>query len=65
MKASDLILIWQKNPDAELLVSTTQYYEGSYQDAGYKRTGYQIANSFTLDLEENQIKLNGGEEKRI
>lgn len=65
MKASDLILILQNNPDAEILVSTTQYYEWSYQDAGYKRTSYQTATSFTLDLEENQIKLNGGEEKRI
>lgn len=48
MKASDLILILQNNPDA-----------------GYKRTGYQTADSFTVDLEENQIKLNGGKEKRI
>lgn len=65
MKASDLILILQNNPDAEILVSTTEYYERSYQDAGYKRTGYQTADSFTVDLEENQIKLNGGKEKRI
>lgn len=65
MKASDLILILQNNPEAEILVSTTRYYERSHQDAGYERTRYQTVHSFTLDLVENKIKLDGGKEKRI
>ncbi|OTP26944.1 hypothetical protein [Enterococcus mundtii] len=65
MKAKELIPILQLNPEAEVLVSTVDYYENSYQDAGYERGGNQAIESVSLNKRSGIIYLEGGEERRI
>ena len=65
MKAKDLISIFQSNPEAEIIVSTVQYYEKNHYEAGYKRDCYQQAESFTVDLGRNEIQIEGGRERTV
>lgn len=65
MKAKKLISILQNNPDADVVVSTVKYYEKSYFDAGYRRVNVQHINSITVDIEANQIQLDGGKEQKV
>ncbi|PTO38129.1 hypothetical protein [Enterococcus mundtii] len=65
MKAKELIPILQLNPEAEVLVSTVNYYEKSFQDFGYKRGNNQAIESVSLNKRSGIIYLEGGEERRI
>ncbi|GKS56468.1 hypothetical protein [Enterococcus mundtii] len=65
MKAKELIPILQLNPEAEVLVSTVDYYEKSYQDVGYERGSNQEIGCVSLNKKSGIIYLEGGEEKRI
>ncbi|MDY4307201.1 hypothetical protein SNF32_07015 [Enterococcus mundtii] len=65
MKAKELIPILQLNPEAEVLVSTVDYYEKSFQDFGYKRGSNQGIGCVSLNKKSGIIYLEGGEERRI
>lgn len=65
MKAKELIPILQLNPEAEILVSTVDYYEKSFQDFGYKRGSNQEIECVSLNKKTRIIYLEGGEERRI
>lgn len=65
MKAKEIIPILQLNPEAEVLVSTVDYYEKSFQDAGYERGSNQAIESVSLNKRSGIIYLEGGEERRI
>lgn len=65
MKAKEIIPILQLNPEAEVLVSTVDYYEKSFQDAGYERGSNQAVESVSLNKKTGIIYLEGGEERRI
>lgn len=65
MKAKEIIPILQFNPEAEVLVSTVDYYEKTYQDAGYERGINQVIESVSLKKKTGIIYLEGGEERRI
>ena len=60
MKAKELAEILLLTPEAEVEVSTTKYYERSFQDSGYRRTGSQKATDIKLDLEANVVRIDGG-----
>lgn len=60
MKAKELIPILQLNPESEILVSTVNYYEKSFQDFGYKRGGNQAVESVSLNKKTGEIHLEGG-----
>ncbi|HIB1899811.1 TPA: hypothetical protein ACWWDF_002432 [Enterococcus faecium] len=62
MKAKELISIFEKNTDAEILVSTTEYYEGATHFAGYQRGEFQPLKAISFDIEKNSIQLNGARE---
>ncbi|MCA6773590.1 hypothetical protein [Enterococcus mundtii] len=65
MKAKQLIPILQLNPEAEVLVSTVDYYEKCYQDAGYERGSNQEIRCVSLNKKSGIIYLEGGEERSI
>lgn len=60
MKAKELIPILQLNPEADVSVSTVEYYERSFQDAGYKRGESQAVRNVNIDNDNNLIRLEGG-----
>ena len=60
MKAKELIPILQLNPEAEIIVSTVEYYESSFQDVGYKRGESQAVRNVNIDNDNNLIRLEGG-----
>lgn len=65
MKAKELIPILQLNPEAEIIVSTVEYYERSFQDAGYKRGKSQAVRNVNIDNDNNLIRLEGGSEGKV
>ncbi|MDO7880369.1 hypothetical protein [Enterococcus spodopteracolus] len=65
MKAKEIIPILQLNPEAEVLVSTVDYYEKSFQDAGYERGSSQEVLCVSLNKRSGIIYLEGGEERKI
>lgn len=65
MKAKELISLLQNNLDAEVVVSTCDYYERNFQDAGYRRGEKQKIEIFTVDLSSNQVHLGGGRSRKI
>ncbi|MEY8307855.1 hypothetical protein AAK913_14870 [Enterococcus faecium] len=62
MKAKELISIFQQNPDAELLVSITEYYENTTHFSGYQRGEPQPLKAISFHIEKNSIQLNGARE---
>ncbi|ONN40074.1 hypothetical protein [Enterococcus mundtii] len=60
MKAKEIIPILQLNPEAEVFVSTVNYYEKSFQDFGYKRGNNQEIESVSLNKKTGEIHLEGG-----
>lgn len=64
MKAKELISILQLNPEAEILVSTVNYYEKNFQDFGYKRGSDQEVVCVSLNKETGMVHLEGGEERK-
>lgn len=65
MKAKELIPILQLNPESEVLVSTVNYHEKSFQDFGYKRGSSQEVLCVSLNKKSGIIYLEGGEERKI
>ncbi|MDY4308053.1 hypothetical protein SNF32_15700 [Enterococcus mundtii] len=65
MKAKELIPILQLNPESEVLVSTVDYNEKTYQDAGYERGSNQEIGCVSLNKKTGIIYLEGGEERKI
>jgi len=65
MKAKEIIPILQLNPEAEVLVSTVDYYEKAYQDAGYERGSSQEVLCVSFNKKTGEIHLEGGEERKI
>ncbi|STE38104.1 hypothetical protein [Enterococcus mundtii] len=59
MQAKELIAILKKYPDAEVLVSTTQYYDSTKRFIGYERGESQAIKGFKVNQEINTIELNG------
>lgn len=60
MKAKELIPIMQLNPEAEIVVSTVEYYERSFQEFGYERGESQIVTNVNIDNVNGLICLEGG-----
>ncbi|EOS7706006.1 hypothetical protein F6334_RS11505 [Enterococcus hirae] len=65
MKAKELTLILQLIPEAEVLVSTMDYYEKSYKDVGYEKGSNQEDVCVNLNKKSGIIYLEGGEERKI
>lgn len=63
MKAKELIPILQLNPEAEIVVSTVEYRERSYQDVGYTRSTNQVIENVRVIWQEGVICLDGGIER--
>lgn len=51
MKAKELISIFQQNPDAEILVSITEYYENTTHFSGYQRGEPQPLKAISFHIE--------------
>lgn len=60
MKAKELIQILQLNPEADVSVSTVEYYERSFQDFGYRRGESQAVTNVKFDNVNGLICLEGG-----
>lgn len=65
MKAKDLISLLQNNPDAKVVVSTVSYYEKVIMKQDMSGCPPQYVESVTVDLEYNQIQIDGGNERTI
>ncbi|WP_270329368.1 hypothetical protein [Enterococcus malodoratus] len=59
MKAKELISFLEHNPEADVMVSISEYYERSFQDTGYKQSELQNVASITIDAGAKQIQLCG------
>ena len=60
MKAKELAEILSLTPEAEVEVSTVNYYERSFQDSGYKRVESQSVTDVNLNIKANIVRIDGG-----
>lgn len=65
MKAKELIQILQLDPDADVKVSTVEYYERNRYEAGYERGNSQEATSVNFNSETNVIRIDGGRVSKV